>query len=92
MGAAERYADFFEFFSETQECNRWLQIVESRLILFHENYYPSPSNLNGTVYDFINSQGGVIAETLRLSHNLTQNCLIAVREEIIKDKIVTLFT
>ena len=84
-GLIDRYADYFEYYSETQECNRWLQIFESRIVKFRENYYPNQNNSDGTVFDFIDTQGTYIADSLRISHNLTQTCLTSVRQEIILD-------
>lgn len=51
----DRYADFFEYYSKTQECNRWWQILESRVTKYNENFYPNEENFEGTVYDFINT-------------------------------------
>lgn len=87
VGFVERYGDYYEYYSLTQECKRQIKQFENRYTRFSENYDGKYLYGDMTAYSYLSLEGILLSHAMRTAHPIMFNCLYSLKNEVFQGSI-----
>ena len=90
-GYQERYADFFDYFSKTQECNRLSETLKLRFLRYYQNKNGKYVYGHNTKWDEQELNLIFISLAIEMAHPVAYNCFYATYIDIYLHNVYPLF-
>ena len=87
VGFVERYGDYYEYYSLTQECKRQIKDFENRYTRFSENFDGKYHYGDMTAYSYLSLEGILLSHAMRTAHPIVYNCLFSLKNEVFKGSL-----
>jgi hypothetical protein len=89
-GFTDRFADFFDYYSNMQECKRSTLILERRFARFTENYVGKYVYGDNTKYDESELSMIFLSEVIRMVHPVVFHCQYGIKYDFYYNGVLPL--